>query len=95
MKLGKLGDKQYNWISAICAVVSLIFMVITICKANTHAPIYGLEKFTYYDLETKKIEELNNKLSSGKYTLLYFRDLNINEPGFGDMHVVMLGKVKK
>ena len=99
MELGKLSNPKYNWVATILGflvfLLTLTTSLVDYFAVPKHAPIYGIEKFTYYDLQKDEIAKLNNKLSSGKYTLLYFRDLNINEPGFGDMHIVMLGQIEK
>lgn len=95
----ELTSKQYYWLTVWIGIITILINIgvsaLNYFKIAKHPPIYEIERIAYYDAETQKLNELNKKLNSGKYTLLYFRDLNINAPNFGDEHIVMLGKIEK
>ena len=91
IKLPEVSTKRFNTITVF---LNILLLVATFYASKPHA-IYGIERVSYYDKQTEILEELNKKLSSGKYTMLYFRDLNINVPNYGDEHIVMLGKIEK
>lgn len=97
MKFG-LSTEKYYWLATAISIVILILnigvLAVNIFGVPKHPPIYGLERFEYYDKQTKGIEEWSEKLSSGKYTILYMRDFGI-ATDMGDKHIMVFGKIKK
>ena len=80
--------------NTILIMIQLCILAITIYVVYEGTPIYGVEKISYYEQDLEAEKKLNDKLMTGKYIVLYHRELNITSPK-GDKYVYMLGKIKK
>lgn len=80
--------------NTIVIITQLSILVITIYVVYKGTPIYGVERISHYEQDLDAEKEFNDKLMTGKYIVLYHRELNIASPK-GDKFVYLLGKIKK